>query len=131
MVLLFFEEGKRCTSWRHVKMNERCDWLLIKGSLHSLSDFSHIMPFKPLLEMAFAHSFIPSPYTLHLLEHTMDLPGRTENTVSKGGKLPVTVFTGFVGVGKTVRTLSPFFFYFLSYIVRRVHSICILTHDMI
>ncbi|KAF9109937.1 hypothetical protein BGX27_006973 [Mortierella sp. AM989] len=31
----------------------------------------------------------------------MDLPGRTNNTLSKGGKTPVTVFTGFVGAGKT------------------------------
>ncbi|KAG0255287.1 hypothetical protein BG011_005218 [Mortierella polycephala] len=36
----------------------------------------------------------------------MDLPGRTANKVSKGGKLPVTVFTGFVGVGKTTIILS-------------------------
>ncbi|KAF9086083.1 hypothetical protein BGX23_009155 [Mortierella sp. AD031] len=36
----------------------------------------------------------------------MDLPGRTINTVSKGGKVPVTVFTGFVGVGKTTIILS-------------------------
>ncbi|KAF9131489.1 hypothetical protein BGW39_001735 [Mortierella sp. 14UC] len=36
----------------------------------------------------------------------MDLPGRTANTVSQGGKVPVTVFTGFVGVGKTTIILS-------------------------
>ncbi|KAG0345921.1 hypothetical protein BG005_001035 [Podila minutissima] len=36
----------------------------------------------------------------------MDLPGRTTNTTSKGGKVPVTVFTGFVGVGKTTIILS-------------------------
>ncbi|KAF9388498.1 hypothetical protein CPB97_000938 [Podila verticillata] len=36
----------------------------------------------------------------------MDLPGRTTNTISKGGKVPVTVFTGFVGVGKTTIILS-------------------------
>ncbi|KAI1317681.1 hypothetical protein EDD11_007987 [Mortierella claussenii] len=36
----------------------------------------------------------------------MDLPGRTANTLSKGGKTPVTVFTGFVGVGKTTIILS-------------------------
>ncbi|KAK5810299.1 CobW/HypB/UreG, nucleotide-binding domain-containing protein [Linnemannia elongata] len=36
----------------------------------------------------------------------MDLPGRTESTISKGGKVPVTVFTGFVGVGKTTIILS-------------------------
>lgn len=42
----------------------------------------------------------------------MDLPGRTENTISKGGKVPVTVFTGFVGVGKTVSApSSPFNFF--------------------
>lgn len=47
----------------------------------------------------------------------MDLPGRTENTISKGGKVPVTVFTGFVGVGKTVRALYLTFnsFKFLIY----------------
>ncbi|KAI8598260.1 CobW/HypB/UreG, nucleotide-binding domain-containing protein [Dissophora ornata] len=36
----------------------------------------------------------------------MDLPGRTPNTLSKGGETPVTVFTGFVGVGKTTIILS-------------------------
>ncbi|KAG0348762.1 hypothetical protein BG004_004229 [Podila humilis] len=36
----------------------------------------------------------------------MDLPGRTANTTSKGGKIPVTVFTGFVGAGKTTIILS-------------------------
>ncbi|KAG0055502.1 hypothetical protein BGZ83_008378 [Gryganskiella cystojenkinii] len=36
----------------------------------------------------------------------MDLPGRTASTLSKGGKVPVTVFTGFVGVGKTTIILS-------------------------
>ncbi|KAF9931061.1 hypothetical protein FBU30_010890 [Linnemannia zychae] len=36
----------------------------------------------------------------------MDLPGRTINKVSKGGKIPVTVFTGFVGAGKTTIILS-------------------------
>ncbi|KAG0196988.1 hypothetical protein BGX28_009491 [Mortierella sp. GBA30] len=36
----------------------------------------------------------------------MDLPGRTTNTTSKGDKVPVTVFTGFVGVGKTTIILS-------------------------
>ncbi|KAF9955320.1 hypothetical protein BGZ70_010282 [Mortierella alpina] len=36
----------------------------------------------------------------------MDVPGRTTNTVSTGGKVPVTVFTGFVGVGKTTIILS-------------------------
>ncbi|KAF9422302.1 hypothetical protein BGZ94_008607 [Podila epigama] len=36
----------------------------------------------------------------------MDLPGRTTNTTSKGGKIPVTVFTGFVGAGKTTIILS-------------------------
>ncbi|KAG0366146.1 hypothetical protein BGZ54_005741 [Gamsiella multidivaricata] len=36
----------------------------------------------------------------------MDLPGQTPNILSKGGKTPVTVFTGFVGVGKTTIILS-------------------------
>ncbi|KAF9160660.1 hypothetical protein BGX21_010181 [Mortierella sp. AD011] len=36
----------------------------------------------------------------------MDLPGRAPNTLSKGGKTPVTVFTGFVGAGKTTIILS-------------------------
>lgn len=48
-------------------------------------------------------SVLRTPTTItsqHLLP--MDLPGRTTNTTSKGGKVPVTVFTGFVGVGKTV-----------------------------
>jgi len=39
----------------------------------------------------------------------MDLPGRTPNTISKGGKVPVTVFTGFVGAGKTVSGPCPSF----------------------
>ncbi|KAF9432418.1 hypothetical protein BGZ76_010833 [Entomortierella beljakovae] len=36
----------------------------------------------------------------------MDLPGTAPNTLSKGGKTPVTVFTGFVGAGKTTIILS-------------------------
>ena len=48
----------------------------------------------------------------------MDLPGRTENTISKGGKVPVTVFTGFVGVGKTVSALSSPFNFFIFLVSR-------------
>lgn len=66
----------------------------------------------PFIPLSLPHLFTFYIPTFYIHSYTMDLPGRTESTISKGGKVPVTVFTGFVGVGKTVSALSPPFNFF-------------------